>query len=151
MDRVPGDTPPFNFGVGEVAIFMVAVVLVFLLLGLIDLLARNAKTRRGEIVGLLAVLLLLAAVPVWGTAVYLLLASFGENSAALWSLAPWLLMIAAKRFGGMFLACAVISGLVYAMAKGGHRQKWELMQACMGILVAGVLIYAPIMLYKSFH
>jgi uncharacterized membrane protein HdeD (DUF308 family) len=89
--------------------------------------------------------------PVWGTGIYLLLASLGRNSHALWTIAPWLLTIAATRFGGIFLACSLICACVYAFAKGDHRQKWESMQGVMGILVAGVLIYAPIMLYKAFH
>ncbi len=151
MQRVPGDMSHFNFGIGEVVIFMVAFVLVFLLLGIVDLLAKNATTRSGGIAGLLVVLTLLAALPVWGTVVYLLLASFGENSQALWTIAPWLLTVAATRLGGVFLACALICGIVYAVAKGVHHQKYEIMRAVMGILVAGVLIYAPIMLYKSFH
>ena len=151
MNSVPGDTPHFNFGIGQFALVMAVFVLVFLLQGIASLLARNAKTRRGGIVGLVVVLLLLAALPVWGTAVFLLLASFGENSQALWALAPWLLMIAATRFGSLFLACAVVSGIVYAVARGEHREKWERMDAVMGILVAAVLIYAPIMIYKSFH
>jgi hypothetical protein len=130
---------------------MVAFVLVFLLLSIVELLARNATRRRGAITGLVAVLALLAALPVWGTGIYLLLASLGRNSHALWTIAPWLLTIAATRFGGIFLACSLICACVYAFAKGDHRQKWESMQGVMGILVAGVLIYAPIMLYKAFH
>jgi hypothetical protein len=151
MERVPGDLPHFNFGIEEVIILMVAFVLVFLLLGSIDLLAKNATTRSSGLVRLWVVLALIAALPFWGTLIYLLLASFGGNSEALWTIAPWLLTFAATRFGGLFLACAVICGLVYAVAKGGHREKYEIMRAVMGILVAGVLICTPIMLYKSFH
>jgi hypothetical protein len=151
MERIPGGMPHYNFGIEEFVFSMVAFVLVFLLLGFIDLLARNATTRTGEIVGLWTVLVLVAALPVWGTLAYLLLASFTGNSQGLWSIAPWLLTFAAKRFGGLFLGCGVICGLVYAMAKGGHRQKYELMQAVMGIVVTAVLIYAPIMVYKTFH
>ena len=143
--------PQFNIGIGEVAIFMVAFLLVFLLLGIIDLFAKNATTRSGGIVGLLVVLALIAALPVWGTVVFLLLASFGANSQTLWAIAPSLLTVALTRFGGMFLACAVISGLVYVVAKGEHRQKYETMQAVMGIVVAGALIVTPIMLYKYLH
>lgn len=83
MNSVPGDTPHFNFGLGQFALVMAVFVLVFLLQGIASLLARNAKTRRGGIVGLVVTPLLLASLPVWGTAVFLLLASFGENSQAL--------------------------------------------------------------------
>src|SRR5690348_17004210 len=97
MEHSAGDMPRIVFGIGEFAIAMAAFLLVFGLMGIADLLAKRATTRSGGITGLLIVLVLLATLPVWGTVAFLLLASLGGNSAALWSFAPWLLTFAATR------------------------------------------------------
>jgi hypothetical protein len=114
--------PHFDFGTAEVFLFMIAFVVVFLVLGVVELLGMHAETRRGQIVGLFVVLGLLAGLPFWGTLFYLLIASLGENSRALWAIAPWLLECAATRFGGVSVGCAVLSGLAYAVGSGDHRQ-----------------------------
>lgn len=149
MESVPGNVPKIDFGIGDLLIAVAAFLLVFILLGIADLLARNAKTRAGSLVGLVIVLVMVAFLPVWGTLVYLLLASFGENAQQYWSAAPWLMMAAWLKFGGIFFIGALISGVVYVACRGSHRDKWLPMQFCHVVLVVGGIMYAAIVLVKS--
>ena len=149
MESVPGGGPTIDFGIGDLLIGVAAFLLVFILLGIADLLARNAKTRAGGLVGLVIVLVLIAFLPVWGTLVYLLLASFGENAHQYWSLAPRMMMAAWLKFGGIFFTGALISGVVYVAYRGSHRDKWLPMQFCHVVLVVGGIMYAAIVFVKS--
>jgi len=148
MENAPGN---FEFikGSGDFLVLMAAFVLAFGVLGIVDFLGRNARTGKGRIVGLISLLLLLAALPVWATTLYLLLASIGQDPHQFWSVAPWLVIVAWFRFGGVFIGGALLSGLVYVAWRGEHREKWAPMQMCMLLMVFGVIMYAAFLFAKA--
>ena len=146
MENIPGEFQKIGFGSGDAFIALAAFLLVFILLGIADLLARNARTRAGGIVGLSLVLVMIGFLPVWATLVYLLLESFGENAHQYWSVAPWLMFVAWTKFGGITFIGALVSGFVYVAVRGSHREKWTPMQTCQAFLVVGTIIYASLVM-----
>ena len=144
METAQADPRSF-FGATEFALLIAAILVVFVFLGIAGYMTGRARTRAGGIIGASVVLLVIAFLPY---VIYLLFAIFVllKPEPHAWYDVYAVMYFVLKRLFYVFAGCAVLATAVYLFSRGDHRERWSRSTAVQGILVAGALIYAALLL-----
>jgi hypothetical protein len=81
--------------------------------------SRNDGGKASFVAALIAV----AALPAWGSFLYIFFGSFQSNSTEYWAAAPWLMIYATFLYSGYAISGAAIIGAIYFAAPGSRTRR----------------------------
>lgn len=122
-----------------IAVFLVAVVR-----------AADAETRAGQDWSVIAILVLAALLPAWGSFIYLFVNSFNSTSRDFWSAVVFTMVVVTFVAGIPFLFATGISAVVYMFADGEHLARLKLMVISLCVTGALAIAYAALTMSRLY-
>jgi hypothetical protein len=104
-----------------------------------------ASTPTGQITAVAAFAMLIVLAPLWiPLAYYGLGAAFTSQLREFWSLAPFLLLVVAYKFGAASTLAGIAGGIAYLVTRAHHQERFRRMLKVTAIVAAIALVYPVI-------